>query len=232
MRGKVKTELIVGLDLDSEAEACAAVRACDSCDCFKIGSQLFSRCGPSVVRAVQDRGKAVFLDLKFHDIPNTVARAARAAADLGAGLFTLHASGGVRMIQAAREAINGSETRILAVTVLTSLSDTMLQEEIGIPQTAAQAVPRLARLAVEAGAHGIVCSPREIALVREAVGADPLVVAPGIRPEWAGQDDQVRTMTPRQAADAGADMIVVARPVLSHARPAEAIRLILDELQS
>lgn len=225
-----KTELIVVLDVDARDDALDIVRTCGGCRWFKIGSQLFTRCGPEIVRAVQKLDKQVFLDLKFHDIPNTVAHAARAAADLGAGLFTLHASGGCKMIEAARKAVEGTSTRILAVTVLTSLSDAMLRDEVGVPRSAAETVPRWATLAVESGAHGIVCSPQEIKLVREAVGPGPLVVTPGIRPAWAGQDDQARVMTPREAAIAGASMIVVGRPILKHAQPAEAVRLILEEL--
>jgi len=228
---KRRTELITGLDVDTREDALAAVEIAAGCSWFKIGAQLFTRCGPAVVEAVRDRAKNVFLDLKYHDIPNTVASASRAAADLGAKLFTLHASGGKAMIAAARNAVEGTNTRILAVTVLTSLTDDMLRQEVGLPETAAEAVPRLARLAVEAGAHGIVCSPREIAMVRETVGPAPLIVTPGIRPRWASKDDQARIMTPREAADAGADMIVVVRPILKHENPPEAVRLILEELQ-
>ncbi len=228
----MSTELIVGLDLDTRDEAIRAVTACGDCRWFKIGSQLFTRCGPAIVEAVLGLGKNVFLDLKFHDIPNTVAHGAKAAAALGAGLFTLHASGGRKMIAAAREAVEGTPARILAVTILTSLSDDMVRNEIGLPETAAQAVPRLAKLAVESGAHGIVCSPQEIRLVREAVGPGPIIVTPGIRPEWAGKDDQARVMTPREAAAAGASMIVVVRPILKHAQPAEAVRLVLEELNA
>jgi orotidine-5'-phosphate decarboxylase len=224
------TELIVVLDVDSREEALATVAACGDCRWFKIGSQLFTRCGPDVVRAIQGLGKSVFLDLKYHDIPNTVAHAAKGAAALGVGLFTLHASGGRRMIEAARNAVDGTSTRILAVTVLTSLSDRMLNEEIGVPGTAAEAVVRWAKLAVDSGAHGVVCSPLEIGLVREAVGPEPLVVTPGIRPAWAAKDDQERILTPGEAARSGASMIVVGRPILKHPRPAEAVRLILEEL--
>lgn len=227
----MSTELIVVLDVDSQAEAVDIVRACGDCQWFKIGSQLFTRCGPEVVRAVQALGKSVFLDLKFHDIPNTVAHGASAAAALQAGLFTLHASGGRKMIEAARMAVEGSETRILAVTILTSFSDAALRSDIGLHETAAEAVPRLAKMAVESGAHGIVCSPHEIALVRAAVGPEPLIVTPGVRPDWAGQDDQQRVMTPAQAKAEGASMIVVGRPILKHPQPAEAVRLILEELQ-
>jgi orotidine-5'-phosphate decarboxylase len=226
----VPTELIVVLDVDTQEEALRTVSTCGTCRWFKIGAQLFTRCGPAIVKQVQAAGKQVFLDLKFHDIPNTVAHAAAAAADLGAGLFTLHASGGRSMIEAARKAVDTTSTRILAVTVLTSLTDHMLQHEIGVPGTAADIVPRWAKMAVEAGAHGIVCSPHEIQLVRRAVGPDPLIVTPGIRPAWAGKDDQARIMTPRQAAEAGASMIVVGRPILAHADPAQAVHLIQKEL--
>ena len=224
------TELIVVLDVDTQDEALGLVEACGGCAWFKIGAQLFTRRGPEVVRAVQARGKRVMLHLKYHDMPNTVAHAARAARDLGVDLFTVHASGGRKMIAAARAELEGSETRMLAVTVLTSFSDQALREDLGLPETAREAVPRLARMAVEAGAHGIVCSPREIALVREAVGPEALIVTPGIRPAWAGQDDQERVMTPREAAQAGATHLVVGRPILAHACPAEAVGLVLEEL--
>ncbi len=222
-------ELIVVLDVDTRTEALVLADACGS-GWFKIGSQLFTRCGPDIVRAVLDKGNQVFLDLKFHDIPNTVAHAVRAAADLGAGLCTLHASGGHRMIEAARRAVEGTPARLLAVTVLTSLTDDMLRSEIGVPGTAVEVVPRWARLAVDAGAHGIVCSPHEIAAVRAAVGPKALIVTPGIRPAWAGQDDQARIMTPREAAQAGASMIVVGRPILKHPRPALAVHMVREEL--
>lgn len=224
------TELIAVLDVDTQEEALRVVEACGPCVYFKIGSQLFTRCGPEIVRTVQALGKSVFLDLKFHDIPNTVGNAAKAAADLGVALFTVHASGGRRMIEAARQAVDGSATRILAVTVLTSLSDEMLRSEIGIPERTVEAVPRLAKLAVASGAHGVVCSAREIALIRQAAGAEPLIVTPGIRPAWAAKDDQQRVMTPREAAEAGASFVVVGRPILKHPEPAEAVALIVEEL--
>ncbi len=226
----MSTELIAVLDVDTREQALDTVRACGTCAWFKIGAQLFTRCGPAIVQEVQGLGKQVFLDLKYHDIPNTVGHAAAAAADLGVGLFTLHASGGRKMIEAARAQVEGTATRILAVTILTSFSDEALREEVGLQETSAQAVPRLARQAVEAGAHGIVCSPLEIELVREAVGPEPLVVTPGIRPAWASKNDQARIMTPTQAREAGASMIVVGRPILNHSDPAEAVGLIMKEL--
>lgn len=224
------TELIVVLDMDTREEALAAVAAAGPCRWFKIGAQLFTRLGPDIVREVQGMGKNVFLDLKYHDIPNTVAHAAKAAADLGAGLMTLHATGGRAMIEAARKAVEGSTTRILAVTVLTSVSEAVLRNEIGICETPQAAVTRLAVQAVDAGAHGIVCSPLEITALRKALGGDPLIVTPGVRPEWASKDDQARVMTPREAARAGASMVVVGRPILKHPNPAEAVSLIMEEL--
>lgn len=227
----MKTELIVVLDVDTQEDALRTVAACGECRFYKIGSQLFTRCGPGIVREIQSMGKSVFLDLKFHDIPNTVAKAAKAAADLGVSLFTLHSAGGRRMIEAAREAVEGSQTRILAVTILTSLSDEMLREEIGLRETTGEAVLRLAKMATESGAHGVVTSPHEIRAVRAAIGSDGLIVTPGIRPAWASsKDDQVRITTPREAAEAGASFVVVGRPILKHENPAEAVKLVLGEL--
>ncbi len=224
------TELITVLDVDTRDEALDLVDRCGKCAWFKVGFQLFTRCGPDVVRAIQDRGKNVFLDLKFHDIPNTVAQGARAAVALNAGLFTLHTSGGRAMMEAAAKAVAGSPTRILGVTILTSLSDEALRDEVGMPETAAAAVARLGALAVNCGVHGLVCSPHEIASLRQSLGAGVLIVTPGVRPEWAGADDQQRVMTPRQAAAAGADFIVVGRPIVRHNNPAEAVDRILEEL--
>jgi len=224
------TELIIALDLDTREQALAAVHACTGCAWFKIGLQLFSRTGPPLPRYLLARDKRVFLDLKLHDIPNTVRHAALAAADLGVDLITVHASGGKRMIAAAREAVDGSPTRVLAVTVLTSIAEEELRTEVGIAETPAQTVARFAAMAVEAGAHGVVASPLEIGVLRETIGEEPLIVTPGVRPEWAGKDDQARITTPRQAAEAGADFVVVGRPVLKHDRPGEAVESIKKEL--
>jgi orotidine-5'-phosphate decarboxylase len=224
------TELIIALDVDTLDDAKRAVDACGGCTWYKAGLQLFSRTGPAVVEQLRGAGKRVFLDLKLHDIPNTVKHAARAAADLGVDLITVHASGGRRMVAAAREAVEGTETRVLAVTVLTSISSEMLRDEIGIRTSTEMTVSRFAKLAVESGAHGIVSSPHEIAVVREAVGRGALIVTPGIRPAWAGADDQARFLTPRDAAKAGADFVVVGRPILQHENPGEAVALVLKEL--
>jgi len=224
------TELIIALDVDTLDAARRAVDACGGCTWYKAGLQLFSRTGPSIVEHLRGAGKRVFLDLKLHDIPNTVKHAARAAADLGADLITVHACGGRAMISAAREAVEGTNTRVLAVTVLTSIDENVLRNEIGIPASPEQTVTRFATLAVDSGAHGVVASPHEIAAIRAAVGRGPLVVTPGIRPAWASSDDQARFLTPREAALAGADFVVVGRPILKHANPTEAVALVAKEL--
>lgn len=224
------TDLVAVFDFDTREEAMRAVDLIGDCTWVKVGFQLFTRTGPEMVQALRERGKRVFLDLKLHDIPNTVAKAARSIADMGAGMTTLHAAGGAKMIEAAREAVEGTDTRLLAVTVLTSLSDDMLRDEVGIPETAAEAVPRLASLAVRSGAHGIVCSPQEIQAVRAAVGPEPVIVTPGVRPSWAARNDQARVMTPKDAAAAGADYLVVGRPIFSHEKPAEAVAAIYAEM--
>lgn len=226
----MNTELIVVLDVDTREEVTTIVSACEGCEYFKIGSQLFTRCGPDIVRFLMDQGKKVMLDLKYHDIPNTVNHAVQAAVDLGVSLITLHASGGGAMIAAARKATEGSDAQLLAVTVLTSMDESTLRNDVGIPESPTQTVPRWAKLAVDSGAHGIVCSAQEIELVRTAIGADALIVTPGIRPQWASTDDQQRIMTPHDASQAGANFIVVGRPILNHENPAKAVQLILEEL--
>lgn len=227
----MSTELIVVLDVDSTEEAKDIVARTEGCDWYKIGSQLFTRTGPGIVDELSAMGKNIMLDLKFHDIPNTVAKSCKAAADLGVDMFTLHASGGHKMIATARDAVEGTQSKILAVTVLTSLTEAELRDEIGIAESPEHAVPRLAKMAVDAGAHGIVCSPLEIGRVREAVGPDALIVTPGIRPAWASKDDQQRITTPGEAAAAGSDFIVVGRPILKHEDPAVAVALIKEEMK-
>jgi orotidine-5'-phosphate decarboxylase len=224
------TELITVLDVNSTEEAIHIVNQCEGCDWFKVGGQLFTRTGPPVVKSLQELGKNVMLDLKFHDIPNTVHHSAAAAADLGVNMFTLHAGGGPEMIAQARRVVDETPTKILAVTVLTSMAEPMWRDVIGIPEAPADTVQRWAKMAVDAGAHGIVCSPLEIELVRGVIGEGPMIVTPGIRPEWSTKDDQARIMTPQQAAEAGATHIVVGRPILNHQNPAEAVQLIQEEI--
>jgi orotidine-5'-phosphate decarboxylase len=191
----------------------------------KVGLQAYTALGPAAVTAAGAHAP-VFLDLKLHDIPNTVTGAAAAAADLGIAMLTVHASGGPAMVAAAAKA--APDVAILAVTVLTSLDDDELAL-LGHPPAPEQ-VPRLARMAVENGAAGVVCSPHEIAAVREAVGSGPFIVVPGIRPWGTGVDDQARTATPADAIAAGATHLVIGRPITQAADPAAACRQILAEL--
>jgi orotidine-5'-phosphate decarboxylase len=197
---------------------------------LKVGLELFAAEGPAVVRAAAALGRPVFLDLKLHDIPNTVEGAARSAAATGAALLTVHASGGPEMIRAAVRGA-GEQVKVLAVTVLTSL-DAATLDRIGLEGPPEAAVVRLARLAVEAGAGGLVCSPQEVAAVRAAVGSELLLVVPGVRPAGAAAGDQSRIATPAEAVRAGADVIVVGRPLRDADDPADAARRIAAELQS
>src|SRR5512142_1712438 len=195
---------------------------------LKVGLELFVAEGPRAVRAAAALGRPVFLDLKLHDIPNTVEGAARSAAASGAALLTVHAGGGAAMIGAAVRGA-GPGVRVLAVTVLTSL-DAPALDAIGLAGPPQDAVVRLARLAVAAGAGGLVCSPQEVRAVRAAVGPGPLLVVPGIRPAGASLGDQARVATPAAAVADGADVIVVGRPIREAADPVAAAQRIAAEL--
>jgi orotidine-5'-phosphate decarboxylase len=195
---------------------------------LKVGLELFAAEGPPAVRALAALGRPVFLDLKLHDIPNTVEGAARSAAAIGASLLTVHAAGGEAMVRAAVRGA-GPRVRVLAVTVLTSL-DAAALDEIGLVGPPEAAVLRLARLAVDAGAGGLVCSPQEVEAVRAAVGPGPLLVVPGIRPAGAAIGDQSRVATPGAAVRAGADVIVVGRPLREGGDPVAAAQAIAAEL--
>jgi orotidine-5'-phosphate decarboxylase len=195
---------------------------------LKVGLELFVAEGPPVVRAAAELGRPVFLDLKLHDIPATVEGAARSAAATGAALLTVHAAGGDAMVRAAVKG-GGGKLRVLAVTVLTSL-DAAALEAIGLAGPPETAVVRLARLAVAAGAGGLVCSPHEVAAVRAAVGPAPLLVVPGVRPPGAALGDQARVATPEAAVRAGADVIVVGRPLRDAADPVAAAEAIAKAL--
>jgi orotidine-5'-phosphate decarboxylase len=195
---------------------------------LKVGLELFAAEGPAAVRAVTGLGRPVFLDLKLHDIPSTVEGAARSVAACGARLLTVHAAGGPEMVAAAVRGA-GPGVRVLAVTVLTSL-DAATLEGVGLSGPPQEAVVRLARLAVGAGAGGLVCSPLEVRAVRGVVGQGPLLVVPGIRPAGAGRGDQARVATPAAAVRDGADVLVVGRPLRQGGDPAAAARRIADEL--
>lgn len=224
--------LIIALDLADPAEVRALMHELDPALCrIKVGKELFTRAGPDVVATIRGAGFDVFLDLKFHDIPNTVASACRAAADLGVWMVNVHAMGGSRMLAAAREALgNGGDRPLLtAVTVLTSMDRTDL-DELGWRSEPAELAARLAGLAGAAGCDGVVCSAHEAAALRKARGHDFLLVTPGIRPHAAGADDQRRIMTPAAALAAGADHLVVGRPITQAAEPAHALRALAAEI--
>ncbi len=226
------TELIVALDVNTLHDAEMLVRELgDTVEWYKIGKQLFTRHGPQSLALLKQMGKRVFLDLKFHDIPNTVAQAVRSAAAIGADMTNVHASGGPVMLQAAAQAGIESGILVVAVTVLTSLDADELAAT-GIPDTPEQQVRRLAALSQANGIAGVVCSGQEISPLREQCGTDFLLVVPGIRPAGSTDDDQKRIMTPAQAAQAGADYIVVGRPVRNAEYPQKAAKGIQAELAS
>lgn len=222
--------IIVALDYDALDEALAFADRVDPARCrLKVGKQLFTRHGPEAVSRLTGRGFEVFLDLKFHDIPNTVANACRAAADLGAWMVNVHAQGGRRMMEAAREGVGDHGPRLVAVTVLTSLGAEDLID-LGATEPPRDLVLRLAALAEDAGLDGVVCSPREITELRAARGDDFLLVTPGIRPAGADQGDQRRVMTPAEALAAGSSYLVIGRPITAAAEPMAALAAIEGEL--
>lgn len=225
-----RDRLIVALDVPDAAAARAMVdRLAGQVGMFKIGSQIFTAAGPDFVREVIARGEKVFLDLKYHDIPNTVAGAVSSAAGLGVSLVDVHALGGKEMMEAAVGALPAMGIRLLAITILTSHREDTLAT-VGVVGSLADSVRRLAALARESGADGVVASPHEVSLVREVCGPDFLIVTPGIRPAGAARGDQSRTATPAAARAAGADYIVVGRPILESADPAAAAAAIVKEL--
>jgi orotidine-5'-phosphate decarboxylase len=231
-------KIIVALDVNTLDEAVRLVDATKAgADAYKVGSQLYARRGPEAVLELQEHGGKLFLDLKLHDIPNTVEQAAKAIAQMGVAMFTIHTSGGWDMMRAAiRGAHIGAEDAgledpiTLGVTLLTSLDEKTLHDDLGCTRPLVEQVQHMAQMAAEAGCAGVVASAQELKPVREAVGDDVLIVTPGVRPAWAQKDDQKRTMTPKEASDAGADYLVIGRPITAHKDPAEALRLIRDEL--
>ena len=226
-----RDRLAVALDFPNEHEALKLVdRLGQTCQWYKVGMELYYAAGNSIVRQLRDRGFNVFLDLKLHDIPNTVAGAVRSATQAGASLLTIHAMGGAAMMSAAAEAASApGSPRLLAVTVLTSMDANELTG-IGITESPVNQVLRLARLAQASGINGMVCSPEEVAILRKETGPDTLLVIPGIRPAGSAIEDQKRIATPAQAVAHGASMLVVGRPITRAADPAEAARSILQEI--
>ena len=228
----MKTELILALDVPEKDKALEILRPlAGELPWVKVGLQLFTRYGPSLVEEIAAAGFSVFLDLKLHDIPNTVAKSVASLASLPIGMLTLHTSGGLEMMRAAAEEAGSRapELRLLGVTVLTSMDiDGLL--EVGVEDKPEVQVLRLARLAKAAGLAGLVSSPLELALLREEVGPSITLVTPGVRPASAAADEQKRVATPSQAASAGADFIVVGRPILQAPDPREAVRAIRGEI--
>ena len=222
-------KIIVALDVATKEEALGLVGELrGQISLFKIGLQLYTAEGPEIVRAVLAEGVKVFLDLKLHDIPNTVARAVESAAGLGVQMLTIHLSGGSEMIRAATAAKKNGMS-ILGITVLTSAGDDTLHET-GISDRIDAQVVRLARLGVANGTDGIVASPSEAKALRAEFGDRIKIIVPGIRPAWSQAGDQKRISTPRHAIEAGADYLVIGRPITSHPKPCEAVTLILSEL--
>jgi orotidine-5'-phosphate decarboxylase len=225
--------LIVALDFPSADAALGLVdRLQGSCRWFKVGMELYYAAGNSVIEELKRRDCQVFLDLKLHDIPNTVAGGVRSVANVGASLLTIHAGGGEQMMRAAAQAASlPNGPRLLAVTVLTSMDAAELNA-VGVVDSPAAQVLRLAQLARAAGIHGLVCSAQEVAAVREAMGPEALLVVPGIRPAGAGLNDQSRIASPADAIARGASMLVVGRPITQAADPALAATQILAEIKA
>ncbi len=229
-----KDRLIVALDVSSAAAARRIVQSLgEAATTYKVGKQLFTAEGPQIVRDLISSGRKVFLDLKFHDIPNTVGAAVRSAADLGVVMLTVHASGGSKMLKAAVEAAaqSSSKPTVLAVTVLTSFTDADVQE-VGFPGTVLNQVLHLGALARAAGCGGLVSSAREVAELRRELGEGFAIVTPGIRPAGSAAGDQARIVTPRDAVASGATHLVIGRPILEAPDPAKAAADIVAEIEA
>lgn len=238
MSAHVSEKIIIALDVPDKQKALNLVHALPSARMFKVGLRLFTSEGPPFIKELRSLGKNVFLDLKLHDIPNTVADTVRVCAGYGVRMMTLHTSGGREMMEKAAGAAAETAHRtgrpkplLLGVTILTSLKNEQL-EEIGMPPDTDAQVVRLAKLAAESGLDGVVCSPREIELVKKAVGKDFLVVTPGIRPAWAAAQDQKRILTPAQAVRQGADFLVIGRPIIADPSPPDAFDRIIQEISA
>lgn len=227
------SRIIVALDYPTADSALAIVDKLSPALCrLKVGKELFTRAGPELVRELNRRGFQVFLDLKFHDIPNTVAQACRAAADLGVWMVNVHAQGGRKMMQAARDALaeyGDQRPMLIAVTILTSLGAEDLSE-VGLQGSPADNVLRLAALTQDCGLDGVVCSPQEAATLRGRLGTNFQLITPGVRPAGAAADDQRRVMTPGQAINSGANYLVIGRPITQAADPIAVLTAINDEI--
>lgn len=237
---EARERIILALDVDSQEEALDLVKKlAGQVGAFKVGMQLYNLAGPDIVHRINDLGGQVFVDLKFHDIPNTVAAAGRVMVKLGCMVFNIHAAGGQEMMTEVTRAVKEEGARqglavplILAVTVLTSISQPELEHDMLIKGLKVkEVVVKWAQLAQQCGIDGVVCSPQEIQAIREACGTDFKIVTPGIRPSWSEAGDQKRITTPRQALELGADYMVIGRPIIKAADQAEAARRIIAELE-
>ena len=230
-------KVIVALDVDNEAEAYALVKLLSPpVNYYKVGMKLFTTCGPRVITGLKELGVKIFLDLKFHDIPHTVASAAEVVTRYGVDMFNIHLSGGREMARAAVEAAQETAVQqgmprplIIGVTVLTSF-DAHTLKEVGIERELTRHVVSLALTGLESGVDGVVASPQEVMAIRTKCDEDFLIVTPGVRPSWSARDDQQRVLTPRQALKAGADYLVIGRPIIQHLSPEKAIEKILAEM--
>ncbi len=232
-----KDKIIFALDVDHFADAQRWVNLLkDHIGLFKVGKQLFTHAGPKVVDMIRQKGQKVFLDLKYHDIPNTVARAGEEATKLNVSMFNLHALGGIEMMkktvessQAMAKSLGVPKPIILAVTILTSMDENALRE-VGIQNSVLEEVGRLASLAAKAGIDGVVASPQENGIIRERCGEKFLIVTPGIRAPSDKKDDQKRTLTPKEAISAGANYLVIGRPIKEAKDPLEAVQKIVEDI--
>ena len=222
--------IIVALDLANQVEVEEALVKLPAIRFVKVGMELFYSTGPNLIHVLKDRGLRVFLDLKVHDIPNTAAGAMGSLKKLGCDLLNLHCSGGLEMMQRAREVV-GENTKLIGVTQLTSTTQVILNEQLGIPGTVEASVLKYAQLAQKAGLDGVVCSPLEVKSLKEVCGKNFLAVTPGVRPQGAGTQDQKRTMTPGEAIKAGSDYLVIGRPILASADPNGSFMKILEEIE-
>ena len=225
-------QLILALDMEDKAESLALLdRLENSLDWVKVGLQMFTRYGPGLVDEIAAKGYKIFLDLKLHDIPNTVASAIKSLANCPVDMLTLHASGGAEMISTAKQARDDSpsQAKLVAVTILTSFNQSQLAQ-IGMATPIPEQVQALGGLAIESGADGLVCSPHEITPLRNKIGGSPLLITPGIRPAGSAAGDQKRIMTPGEAASLGSSFIVVGRPILKAEDPKQANLAIQAEL--
>ncbi|RQH25785.1 orotidine-5'-phosphate decarboxylase [Okeania hirsuta] len=230
-------KIIVPLDVPTEAAAIALIDQLPEIIWWKVGLELFVSCGPKIISILKERQKRIFLDLKFHDIPNTVAGACRAAASYGVDLLTIHATAGRVALTSAQEAIveaakvtGQNPPRLIAITILTSLNSRDVAFDLKIPLELPEYVLQMALLAQESGLGGAVCSPQEVEQLRRVCGDDFVLVCPGVRPTWAEKGDQKRSLTPGQAIKAGADHLVIGRPITAAADPKGALERICQEI--